>query len=110
MALTKNKHRRNRRKQQLGTAPAQAFATAVVSGTGSTLTIDTDIAIALQGILPLVTVATRSMVSAIQNTATQVAILFSGTVATLDWEIKENDPAMRTGTGGFVTAQCGTFP
>jgi hypothetical protein len=110
MAPTSNKHRRNRRKSQLGTPPSQSFATAVVSGAGSTLTINTDVAIALQALLPLVTVATRTIVSAIQTTATEVAILFSGTVATLDWEIKENDPAMRTGTGGFVAAQCGTFP
>lgn len=74
------------------------------------MTINTDIPISASGFLPLVTVATRTVVSITQVNATQIDILMSGTVATLDWTIAENDPAMRTAQGGFVKAACGTFP
>jgi len=108
--LTANKHRRNRRRAQIGTPPSESFANATMTKSANDVIMDFDTPVALQAFTPLVTVATRTFVSAVQNSPTQITLTFSGTVATFDWEIVQNDPAFRTNTGGFVAAACGTFP
>jgi hypothetical protein len=108
--LTQNRHRRNRRRAQLSTPPAESFATATVTKSVNDAVLDFDLPVAYTGILPLMTVATRNLISAAQTGPSQITITFDGTVATFDWEIQQNDPSMRTATGGFVKAACGTFP
>ena len=110
MPLTANKHRRNRRREQASTPPSAANATLTATKSTNDVILDFDQPVAYMGGTPLLTVATRTFVSAVQTGPAQITVTFNGTVATLAWEQGELDPSMRTNSGGFVRAACGTFP
>lgn len=102
-------HRRNRRRLQTGQGPFPAPVTISVAPSGSTMIITFSRPVTVAGNVAA-TVATRTFVSQVVNSPTQLTITFSGTVAALAWTVPSNSPNLLSYQGGAVLGSSGTFP
>lgn len=108
--LKTNKHRRNRRVIGVGSPvnPRNATVTPTVATVTVTLTYNQPMV--FTGAAPLLTVATRTIVTTVVTSSTVLTLTLSGSGAGLAWTYGQNDPAARTMSGGYVAANAGTFP
>jgi hypothetical protein len=106
-------HRLNRRKLGRGQYPS-ALGTQVTAAPSTNSVILTFARPVLYGGAAggglALTVGGRSVISATQNTPTQITVLMNGTVATLAWNFPGGQTNIRTQQGGTVDGASGTFP
>lgn len=106
---TNNVHRRNRRRLGRQQGPFPASVTATLAPSGSTVVITFSQPVNVNGNIGL-TVATRTFVSQVVNSPTQVTVTMNGTVATFLATLPTNDPALSSYQGGPVLGVSRTFP
>lgn len=102
-------HRPSRRRAARGQGPFAPFVTVTATPSGSTVVLNFSLPVNVAGPVPL-TVATRTFVSQVINSPTQVTVTMSGTVATLAWALAGNAANISTYQGGVTTGAGGTFP
>jgi len=104
-----NVHRRNRRVLGPGQMPVASGVTTAVSSTGTTnMRLTYSRPVVLRG-LPTVTVATRTVVSAVLSSPNVVDVTMSGNVTGLAYTAASNDPNVSPSQGGAVIGAAGTF-
>jgi hypothetical protein len=82
---------------------------ATVSPSGSTVIVTFSAPVNVSGPLSI-TVATRTFVSQVVNSPTQVTVTMSGTVTGLAWTVATPQPNVSSYQGGQVLGGSGTFP
>lgn len=104
------KHSRSRRVLTQGQNPPAPTIGVTVTSTGTTnFTMTFNQPVVISGTIQS-TVATRTLVSQTVVSATVVTQVWSGNVATLDYSVPTNDPAVRSASGGRLLGVAGTFP
>lgn len=99
----------NRRRPDPSQLPVAGAVACVVTSTGTTnVTLTFDRPVVVNGTFGN-TVETLTLVSQTVVSPTVVTQVWSGNVATHDWAIPSNDPAIRSTTGGYVASATGTF-
>lgn len=111
MASYPNKiaHRPSRRRAGRNQGPFPPFVTVTAAPSGSTVVLTFSLPVVIFGNIPLV-VATRTFVSQVVNSPTQVTVTMSGAVTTLAWSLAGAAANIATYQGGVVAGAGGTFP
>lgn len=104
-----NVHRRSRRVLGTGQVPQLTPISIIATGSGSTAILVFSKSVVITGNLPL-TVATRTFVSQVVNSANQVTVTMSGAVTGLAYALAANTPNLRGFDGSVNSALAGTFP
>lgn len=104
-----NVHRRSRRVLGSGQVPQLTPITITATGSGSTAILVFSKSVVVTGNLPL-TVATRTFVSQVVNSANQVTVTMSGAVTGLAYALAANTPNLKGFDGSVNSALAGTFP
>ena len=105
---TKNRHVPSRRRAGRGQGPFPPAITITATGSGSTAILTFSVPVIISGNIAM-TVATRTFVSQVVNSPTQVTITFSGAVATNAWNIPGATANISSYQGGSVAGASGTF-
>jgi hypothetical protein len=109
MITRPNVRRRDRRRLGRGQYPTQDPVTATAVGAAATATITFSKAVLVSGPLPLV-VGTKTFVSQVVSSPTQVIVTMNGAVTGLDYSMVANPATVVGQKGEPVAALAGTFP
>jgi hypothetical protein len=101
-------HRRSRRVLGTGQVPQLTPITITAAGSGSTAILTFSKSVTIAGNLPL-TVASRTFVSQVVNSPTQVTVTMSGAVTGLAYALAANTPNVKGFDGSVNSALAGTF-
>lgn len=103
-------HRANRRKLSRGQFPQNLGTTVAATPSTNSVILTFARPVLYMGGGVALTVGSNSVISATQNTPTQITILTSTTVAGKAWNFPGGQTNIQTQQGGTVAGASGTFP
>lgn len=101
-------HRASRRKLGRGQTVDLPQAVPTVTGSASTAIVNFAVPVVVNGNLPL-TVDTRTFVSQVVDSPTQVTVTVSGAVTGLSWVLLGGNTVVKTMQGAGMAGASGTF-